>query len=592
MPVSSNPAHDGSHGASLKARELRRALRAFRAAFVGIGLISAVVNLLYLTGSFFMLEVYDRVLPSRSVPTLVGLAVIAAALFAIQGLLDIIRGRLLTRVGVGLDEKMNDRVYSIVLEVPLKGSASYDGLQPMRDLDQVRGFLSGAGPLALVDMPWLPLYLIICFAFHFWIGMAALTGAALLIALAILTETLTRAPSREAASLSAQRIGIADSSRRNAEVIRAMGMGRAIAGKWRAVNALYMTKQRQAADVANGLGAISRVMRTLLQSAVLGVGAYLVIEQQTTAGIIIASSILTARALAPVELAIGNWRGFFAARQSWARLHELLRRFPEAESPVELAKPFQNVTVEGVTVVPPAGRLPVLQDISFRLNAGQALGVIGPSGSGKSTLARSIVGVWPPVRGKVRIDGAALDQWTSERLGAHIGYLPQDIELFDGTVAQNIARFMPDAAAEAIVEAATAASLHDLILRMPNGYDTQIGQSGAVLSAGQRQRLGLARALYGKPFLLVLDEPNSNLDQDGDLALNRAIAGVRIRGGIVIVIAHRPGVIAYVDQLLVLAEGGRMAALGPKDQVLASLATPRTAMSEKPMKMTAGAAAK
>lgn len=550
------------------------------------------MNVLYLTGSFFMLEVYDRVLPSRSIPTLVGLAVIATALFAFQGLLDVVRSRLLARVGVGLDERLSDRVYSIVLEMPLKGLSPSDGVQPLRDLDQVRSFLSGSGPLAFFDMPWLPLYLLICFAVHLWIGIVALIGAALLIVLAILTETLTRAPSREAAMLGAQRNGVADSSRRNAEAIRAMGMGGALSGKWRVLNARYMTKQRQTADVANGFAAVSRVLRMLLQSAVLGVGAYLVIQQQSTAGIIIASSILTARALAPVELAIGNWRGFLAARQGWSRLNDSLRRFPKIDEPVQLAAPCQSVTVEGITVVPPAGRVAALQDVSFKLNAGQALGVIGPSGSGKSALARSLVGVWPSTRGEVRIDGAAMNHWTPEALGPHIGYLPQDIELFDGSVAQNIARFSPNAEAGGIVEAATAASLHEMILRLPNGYDTQIGQFGTVLSAGQRQRLGLARALYGKPFLLVLDEPNSNLDQDGDLALNRAIAEVRIRGGIVVIIAHRPGVLAYVDQLLVLAEGGRMAALGPRDQVFASLAKPRTVPASAPIKMTVGAAAK
>lgn len=548
-------------------------MSAFRSAFIGVALISAVVNLLYLTGSFFMLEVYDRVLPSRSVPTLVALAIITAALLGFQGLLDLIRNRLLARIGVGLDERLSPRIYAILLDMPLKAATPADGLQPLRDLDQVRAFLSGPGPLALFDMPWLPLYLFICFAFHFWIGVTALVGAVILVALAVLTETLSREPARKAAGLGARRNGLADSARRNAEVIRAMGMGNAVAASWRDVNTDYMDEQRRASDVTGGIGAVSRVMRTLLQSFVLGVGAYLVIEQQSTAGIIIASSILTARALAPVEQAIGNWRGFLAARQGWARLQQLLQGFPAETEPVQLAAPYQSIAVEGVSIVPPAGRFAVVQDVSFRLNAGQALAVIGPSASGKSSLARAMVGVWIPARGKIRIDGAALDQWSAERLGPHIGYLPQDIELFDGTVAQNIARFAADATAEAIIAAATAASLHEAILRLPNGYDTQIGIGGATLSAGQRQRLALARALYKNPFLVVLDEPNSNLDQEGDLALNRAIADVRARGGIVVIVAHRPGVLANVDQLLVL-EGGRTQAFGNKEEVLSKMTRP------------------
>jgi ATP-binding cassette subfamily C protein len=567
-----------SQPASLHRRsELQLALRSLRAPLVGIGLISAVINLLYLTGSFFMLEVYDRVLPSKSIPTLVVLAAIAAGLFVFQAVMEVLRGRLLARVGVALDERLNERFYAILLGLPLRGQGPADGLLPLRDLDQLRMFLSSAGPAAIFDMPWMLLYLGICFAFHFWIGMTALCGAVILVVLAVFTEVLSRKPSREASALGSRRYGLAESARRNAEVIRAMGMENAISGLWRDVNDRYMARQRETSDVAGGIGSASRMTRTLLQSAVLGVGAYLVIEQQSTAGIIIASSILTSRALAPVDLAIANWRGFISARQSWARLRELLRIFPSSGEQVALPAPQSEISIEGVSVAPPGAQAIAVSDVTFKLAAGQALGVIGPSASGKSTLVRALVGVWPTTRGKVRLDGAALDQWDPAKLGPHIGYLPQDIELFEGTVAENIARFEKDADPIGVIAAATEAGLHDMILRLPNGYNTQIGVAGTVLSAGQRQRIALARAMYQQPFLLVLDEPNSNLDHEGEVALGNAIAEVRKRGGIVIIVAHRPSMLGNVDQLLVLREGGRMQAYGPRDEVIASLRSPAPA---------------
>jgi ATP-binding cassette subfamily C protein len=548
--------------------EISSAVSAFRPAFVGIGFASAVINILYLTGSFFMLEVYDRVIPGRSIPTLVGLLIIATMLFAFQCALDIVRGRLLARVGLGLDEKLSARVYDALLQIPLRGRSGGDGLQPLRDLDQVRAFLSSGGPTALFDLPWIPLYLAICFAFHFWIGVTATVGACFLIVLTILNEALSRGPSMEAAALGAHRNGLAESTRRNAEVIRAMGMAGAVSQAWGEINLNYMVKQRRAADVAGSLGSVSKVLRMLLQSIVLAVGAYLVIGQQATSGIMIASSILTARSLAPVEQVIGNWRGFLSARQSWTRLNELLQSFAVAGDPVRLPKPSSRLAVENISVTPPNQRAMVVRDITLSLDAGQALGVIGPSGSGKSSFVRALVGVWPTASGKVRLDGAALDQWHPEKLGAHIGYLPQDVELFEGTVAQNIARFDREANAEAIVEAAQIAGVHDLILRLPDGYETQIGESGAALSGGQRQRVALARALYNSPFLVVLDEPNSNLDPEGEGALTKAIGAVRQRGGIVVIVAHRPSALVGVDQVLILQEGGRMKAFGPKEEML------------------------
>ena len=550
--------------------ELAEALAACRGAFYGTALISGMSNILMLTGAMFMLEIYDRVLPSRSMPTLVGLLVLAAALFTALGLLDAIRGRILVRIGGALDETLSGRVYDTLMRLPLRIGARSDGTQPLRDLDAVRSYLSGLGPVALFDLPWIPLYLAICFAFHPLIGFAALAGAIILIVLTLLTEILMRAPARAATEAAVARNGLAEASRRNAEALVAMGMAGHIAARWSEANRQYMRSQQEASDLGGGLGAISKVLRMMLQSGVLAVGAYLVIHQEASAGIIIAGSILSARALAPVDLAIANWKGFVAARQSWQRLNRLLTMSPARLAPMQLQTPVQRLTVEAVSASPPGVPKVVVQDITFELEAGQGLGIIGPSGSGKSSLVRLLVGVWQPVRGNVRLDGAALDQWASDALGRHIGYLPQDVELLAGTVAENIARFEPNPDTEAVIAAAKAVGVHDLIVRLPGGYDTPIGEQGSALSAGQAQRVALARAVYRDPFLVVLDEPNSNLDSEGEEALTRAILGVRERMGIVIVVAHRPSAIAGVDRLLMMNQG-KAQAIGPKDEVLSKV---------------------
>ena len=551
--------------------ELGAALASCRGAFVGVGLMSFMINILYLSGSFFMLEIYDRVLPSRSVPTLVALTILVAGLYVAQGFLDVVRSRILVRIGSSLDESLSARVYDTVVRLPLVGGGKGEGLQPLRDLDSIRGFLSSAGPSALFDLPWLPLYLGICFIFHPLIGLTALGGAIVLIILTLMTEAMTKIPAQRSTGYAMRRNDLAISSRRNAEVLVAMGMAGRLAQRWGETNRDYLDNQQRASDVSGGLGGVAKVLRMFLQSAVLAVGAWLVINQQATAGIIIAGSILSARALAPVDLAIANWKGFVAARQGWNRLNKLLARMPVRDDPTLLDSPTKKLSVEGVTVVPPGEQQRVVaQDITFALEAGNGLGIIGPSGSGKSSLLRALVGVWQPARGNVRFDGAAIEQWSSDVLGRHIGYLPQDVELFAGTIAQNIARFIPDAEAAGIIAAARDAGVHDLIVRMREGYDTQIGEHGSVLSAGQAQRIALARALYGNPFLVVLDEPNSNLDTEGDEALTRAIQSVRARGGIVIVVAHRPVGIEAVDMVLFLRDG-RTQAFGPKDQVLAQV---------------------
>ncbi|MCX7312526.1 MAG: type I secretion system permease/ATPase [Alphaproteobacteria bacterium] len=558
--------------------ELANALAACRGAFISIGLMSGMSNILMLTGAIFMLEVYDRVLPSRSIPTLIGLVILATGLYAAQGLLDFIRGRILVRIGMRLDEALSGRVYETIVRLPLKLGNRNDGLQPMRDLDSVRSFLSGAGPNAMFDLPWLPIYLIICFLFHPYIGLAALFGAIVLGIITMLTETMTREPTRAATQFAMARNSLAETSRRNAEVLTAMGMTSRIAAKWGTANTQYLASQQRASDVAGGFGSAAKVLRMMLQSGVLAVGAYLVIYQQATAGIIIAGSILSARALAPVDLAIANWRGFVGARQGWRRLTDLLGLLPSLPPPMPLQPPSRNVVVESAAVMPPGSEKAVVQDVSITLQAGNGLGIIGPSGSGKSSLARMLVGVWKPARGRIRLDGAALDQWSPDSLGRHIGYLPQDVELLAGTVAQNIGRFSEPLDPKAVIAAATAAGVHDLIVGLPDGYETQVGESGTALSAGQAQRVALARALYGEPFLVVLDEPNSNLDSEGDEALSRAIMSVRARGGIAVVVAHRPSAIACVDMLLMMS-GGRAQAFGAKDEVLARVLQQREGAS-------------
>jgi ATP-binding cassette subfamily C protein PrsD len=563
--------------------ELGEALRACRTAFIGVGIMSCMINLLYLTGSLFMLEVYDRVLPSRSVPTLVGLIILAGGLYVAQGILELIRGRILGRIGTSLDEALNARVFDIVVRLPLTAGGRNEGLQPLRDLDNVRGFLAGMGPGAFFDLPWLPFYLAICFAFHVLIGVTALVGAIILVTLTVMTEFLSRTPARQAMGLATRRNDLAAASRRNAEVLVAMGMSGRLGQRWGEANQNYLDGNQRASDVSGGLGAAAKVMRMILQSAVLAVGAYLVIHQEATAGIIIAGSILSARALAPVDLAIAHWKSFIAARHSWHRLNRLLESMPARVAPTLLQNPSNRLSVEAVSMAAPGDQRVIVQDVTFALSAGNGLGVIGPSGSGKSSLVRALVGVWQPARGKVRIDGAALDQWSSDVLGRHIGYLPQDVELFAGSVAQNICRFDPKAASDSIIAAAKEAGVHEMIIKMREGYDTQVGEQGTALSAGQAQRVALARALYGDPFLIVLDEPNSNLDTEGDEALTRAIRGARERGAIVVVVAHRPIGIEAVDQLLVLRDG-RMQAFGPKETVLSQVLQPRVA-SPSPIKI-------
>ncbi len=516
----------------------------------GVAAFSGLSNILMLTGSFFMLQVYDRVLPGRSIPTLIALIALATMLYVFQGGLDLVRNRISVRIGRYLDETLGLRVFDAIVRLPLKTRGDGDGLQPLR-----------------FDLPWMPVYLGICFLFHFWIGVTALVGALVLVAITMLTETRTRGPTKAFARFAVSRSALATEGRRNAEVLQAMGMRRQAALRWRESNQKYLAAHEAASDVASGLGGMSKIFRAILQSLVLAVGAYLVINQESTAGIIIAGSILSARALAPVDLAIANWKGFVGARQSGQRLDQLLKLLPKEEEPLALPPPTEVLTVDQIHVTAPGSQKLILNDVSFRLCSGEGLGIIGPSGSGKSSLARAMVGVWPQLRGRIKFDNASLEQWSSEALGRHIGYLPQDVELFDGSIAINIARFDPKVTPAAVLEAARAAGAHDLILSFPDGYGTKVGEGGMALSAGQRQRIGLARAFYGNPFLVVLDEPTSNLDSDGEEAFTEAALSVRRRGGIVVVIAHRPKALDGVDHVLVIADG-RVQSFGPKEDVL------------------------
>jgi len=536
---------------------------------VSVGVFSGVLNVLALTGAIYMLQVYDRVIPSRSIPTLIGLTVILVLMFAANGILDVLRTRILSRIAVRLDETLRETLFNAVQLLSLRAGGETDGLQPVRDLDRLRGFLSGIGPTALFDLPWIPVYLALIFMLHPMMGWFAVAGAFALIAITLATELLSRGPNARASISGGMRLALAGSAARNAEAVRSMGMGPTLNQRWQQLSDRHIEDQIGATDAVAGLGVSAKVLRLLLQSGILGLGAYLAVIGQVSPGAIIAGTIVMSRALAPIETITQQWRGFLEARQATERLKKVVAAASTEDREVtELPVPQQTISIETVSVSPPGSKNPTVQAMSFSLQAGEALGVIGPSGSGKTSLARAIVGVWPVLQGgAIRFDGAAIDQWLPSEIGRHIGYMPQNIQLFDGTIAENIARLAPDATDESVVAAAMAAGVHELIVGLPEGYQTRITENGGGLSAGQRQRVALARALYGDPFLVVLDEPNSNLDSAGDVALSNAIQAVKERKGIVIVIAHRPAAIAHVDKVLAMA-GGKLQAIGPKDEVL------------------------
>ncbi|WMS41507.1 type I secretion system permease/ATPase [Acuticoccus sp. MNP-M23] len=551
-------------------------MRNARGALIAIGVFSFVINVLMLTGPIYMLQIYDRVLSSGSIPTLIALSVIVMALYGFMAVLDLIRQRILIRIGHKFDDGMGSTAFSAYVDAPMKLGPQGAQLQPIRDVDQLRQFFASPGITALFDMPWMPLYLAVVYMIHPYLGMLATVGAIILVAIAIITDRAARKAVAESGELSTKRSMFAESSRRNAEVVRGMGMLTGIGSVWQGLNRNFLRSNARAAEIISTSSVATKVFRLFLQSAVLGLGAYLAVEQIISPGAMIASSIIMSRALQPIEAAVSNWRQFLSSKQAYRRLNATLTATDEADK-MSLPVPRQGLASQTVTVVAPGGRTPIIVDVSFKVPAGQAVGIIGRSGSGKSTLARALVGVWPIARGAVMLDGAPIDQFRPEELGRHIGYLPQDVELFQGTVADNIARFDPDFTPESVVEAAKAAGVHELILDLADGYNTPIGEGGAALSGGQRQRVALARALYGKPFLVVLDEPNSNLDAEGDKALASAIAAVRGRGGVAVIVAHRPSAVANVD-LILMMDGGRVRDFGPREEIMARVTRPRNDM--------------
>ena len=546
--------------------EISQIYRASKSTLVAAGLFSSLVNILMLTGPLFMLQVYDRVLASGSVPTLVALIIIVAILYAYYGFLEFLRARLMVRLGRRLEEKLRGRVFDAVTSHALRRTPGV-GSQPLNDLSTIRQYLSGQGPFAFFDMPWMPVYLAIIFLMHWVLGVAATAAAITIFLLAVWSERATREPLHEATKSTVKAAIMTDEGRRNAEALYSLGMAGTMRSRWMEVHQTALDHQTIANDAGGLLGAASRVLRLFIQSGILALGAYLAILGEITPGTMIAASIIMSRALAPVEQAVANWQQFLGFRKARERLIQALKIVPLDRKLLKLPEPRGRLSVENLTVMLPNVEKPLLQGVSFTVEPGEGIGVIGPTGAGKSTLARALVGIIAPTRGHVRLDGATLDQRDVDELGAMIGYLPQDVQLFDGSAAQNISRFRPDADANAIVAAAKLANVHDLIMRLPDGYNTQLGENGARLSTGQRQRVALARALFGEPKLMVLDEPNSALDAEGEAALDYAIRQAMERGAAVVVIAHRPSALAAIPNMMVLTDG-KAAALGPRDEIM------------------------
>lgn len=552
--------------------KLSEAFSAIRSGLWGAGLFSLVINLLMLTGPLFMLQVYDRVLSSRSVPTLVALFVLVAALFGFLGIFDFVRARVFSRMGHRLDH---------MLMVPAMKSWIFQGIignnetsRPVNDLTGLRLFMGSPGLPALFDLPWTPLYIAIVFFLHPWLGWLTIGGALLVLILAIANEGFTKNPLREAMGYDLAEAQLSEQSQRNAQAIIAMGMTGNIVKHWQGIRKSGAGLAQSGGDIGQGISSSSKAIRMLLQSAILALGGYLAIQQEISPGTIIAASIIAGRGLSPIDMTIGNWRNIIRAREAYRRLNAVLSQTSSPAASIELPAPSGNLDVANISKFAPSPTMgasqdgrPILQGLNFTLAPGDGLGVIGPSAAGKTCLARLLVGLWLPDQGSVRLDGATFDQWDSDKLGRHIGYLPQSVELITGSVSQNISRFDPDVEDEVVIEAAKLAGVHDLILSLPDGYATMIGHGKTPLSGGQAQRIALARAVLRKPALVVLDEPNSNLDAFGDEALTKAIENLREAGSMVVVMAHRPSAIAAVNYILMLQEG-RQAEFGPKAEVL------------------------
>ena len=558
-----------------KSDELGRVLRACRCYFGTALAFSLAINLLYLASPLYMLQVYDRVISSASEVTLVMLTLVLLLALVALASLDSVRARVLTRAGIRLDRLLADRVVATSVESAARGAGTRS--QPLRDFDNFRQFITGSGIHAVFDLPWAPIYIGVIFILHPLLGWFALISAIALVLMALLNEYLVRAPLSEANDALSRNYGFTEMSLRNSEVVQAMGMMPGLLHRWRRDRNLLLERQGFASDRAATTSSIIRFLRLAMQSVILGLGAYLVIGHLTTVGAMFAASILLGRALQPVEQIVGSWRNLISARGAFQRVRDQLGAYPLRDPSLTLPRPTGRLSVEGLSYVIPGTSKPILRNVSFRIEPGEALGIIGPSGAGKSTLARQIVGILTPSAGVVRLDGADVASWPRETLGCHLGYLPQDIELFADTVASNISRFRNDND-QGVIAAAELAGVHDMILRLPGGYETQVGDGGAVLSGGYRQRVGLARAVYGNPSLVVLDEPSSNLDSDGDTALLNCIAELRKCGVTVVIISHRPTTLGAVDKLLLLREGSAEL-FGPRDEIIARLSRPASVQS-------------
>jgi ATP-binding cassette subfamily C protein len=562
-----------------KSDEIRNALGATRRYFVTAGIFSLGINLLFLAGPLYMLQVYDRVIASGSVPTLVMLTLaLLMAYLALTGL-DVVRSRVLSRAGIRLDGLLADRVVAATLDHP---NVEVARSQPLRDFDTFRQFITGTGIHSIFDLPWAPIYLLVIFMMHPVLGLIALAGVIILALLALVNEWLVRKTLSESNEAATRNYAFTDMSLRNAEVVRAMGMIDGLLKRWSRDRDRVLERQLVASDRAATMSSLIKFVRLTLQSIILGAGAWLVIERLATPGVMFAASILLGRALQPVEQVVGGWRGFVSARDAFARIKRLLEMSPKKFDTLVLPRPTGRLSARNLVYGAPGTNKPILKGVNFFISAGEALGVVGPSGAGKSTLARLMVGVTAPTAGTMRLDGADISIWPKSQLGRYVGYLPQDIELFADTVAANISRFQ-SGSDDAVIDAAKLAGVHEMILELPEGYDTQVGEGGAVLSGGYRQRIGLARAVYGNPSFVVLDEPSSNLDTTGDFALAECIGRLKDRGATVVIISHRTATIAAVDKILVLRDG-TVEAFGDRQEIVAKFAqaTPLRAVPSTP----------
>lgn len=573
---------------NLHENSLQAALKACKGSFISVGIFSLFVNALMLVPTFYMLQVYGRVVTSGSISTLVMLTIIMTVLVITMGSLEWVRSRIMVRVSTKLDVLLSRDVYKASFKRSLESGGMDASAQSLNDLTGLRQFLTGNGLFAFFDAPWLPIYIAVMFLFHPWYGWVAIGSALVLLFLAYMNEKMTGKALGQANKENIAATLYTTKNLRNAEVIESMGMLNTLMHRWGMRQRNVLILQSQASDKGGIVSAVSKTFRMLIQSLILGLGAYLAVNHEISPGLVIAGSVLLGRALAPIDLIIGSWKGFIAARSQYDRLNDTLDKLHAEPERMALPAPQGHVLVENLIVCPPGSKTPILRGISFGVPAGSVVGIIGPSASGKSTLARALMGVWAPQNGVVRLDGADISNWDKDQLGPYMGYLPQDIELFEGTISENISRFT-DVDPEKVVRAAKTAGVHEMILLLPDGYDTVIGSEGVNLSGGQRQRVGLARAIYGSPRLILLDEPNSNLDEVGERALASAIQELKLTGATIFVITHRTTILSQLDRLLVMSAGG-VSMYGPRDQVMEELNKQQLAAQQKAAQVATGTA--